>query len=81
MADPHSSSGPTCSSSSSDSHALPQAVASVSQEKLTAYVLREALTKLERGNAQSEIVEHLASTAELLGINLLPKSWDQVLQV
>lgn len=72
VADPHSSSSPTRSSSSSDSHALPQAVGSVSQEKVTAYVLWEAL---------SEIVEHLASTAELLGINLLPKSWDQVLQV
>ncbi len=53
----------------------------LSTQKVTRYVLKEALSKLERGHSQSEIEQHLTSTRQLLGVEVLPKNCSEVLQL
>lgn len=81
MCTSHSTSGSSSTQSSSTSTSRVVLNASITEEQVYQYIMKETLVKLDRGHSQSEIEAHLRSTNQLLGKEVLPNTWSEVLQI
>ena len=57
------------------------AVFELTEENVTSFIMKEAKAKLQSGLSVQEIEEHLRNAAQLLGDDVIPSKWTDVLKV